>query len=81
MDLFITRRALKQMKGIPVRGRIFAALEAYAADQTAGDVVKLQGTVSTYRLRVGDWRAIFDIDEAAGTMTVTRVAHRRDVYR
>ncbi|MCW2306395.1 type II toxin-antitoxin system RelE family toxin [Rhodobium gokarnense] len=81
MELFITRKALKQMKVIPVRDRIFSALEAYATDPSVGDVVKLQGTTSTYRLRVGDWRAVFDIDEAAGTMTVTRVAHRRDIYR
>ena len=33
-----------------------------------------------WRIRVGDWRVIYLIDDAAKTVMITRVAHRRDVY-
>jgi mRNA interferase RelE/StbE len=34
-----------------------------------------------YRLRVGDWRIIYTIDDSASLVTVTTIGHRRDVYR
>ncbi len=34
-----------------------------------------------YRLRVGDWRVLFDKDETTRTMEVGRVLHRREAYR
>lgn len=34
-----------------------------------------------YRLRQGDWRVIYEIDEAARAVRVFKVGHRRDVYR
>lgn len=42
----------------------------------------LRGTFSGfYKLRVGDWRAIYEIDRDEMTITVHKVGHRRDVYR
>jgi len=41
--------------------------------------VKLAG--GSWRIRIGDWRAIYDIDDTAQTVTVLRVKHRRDVYK
>lgn len=34
-----------------------------------------------YRVRVGDYRIIYDIDDAQQTVTIRRVAHRREIYR
>jgi mRNA interferase RelE/StbE len=34
-----------------------------------------------YRIRVGDYRIVFRIDDAADELLVTRIKHRRDVYR
>jgi mRNA-degrading endonuclease RelE of RelBE toxin-antitoxin system len=44
-------------------------------------VTAMQGVANVYRLRQGDWRAIFYIDRARRQVVVTRVAHRREVYR
>jgi mRNA interferase RelE/StbE len=44
-------------------------------------VRKLQGAEIGWRLRVGDYRIIYQIDDAARTVTIVRVRHRRDVYR
>ncbi len=34
-----------------------------------------------YRLRVGNYRILYDIDDVNQTITLRRVAHRRDIYR
>jgi len=41
---------------------------------------KLKG-VDGYRLRVGDYRILYDIDDHAKTVTIYRVQHRKQVYR
>jgi mRNA interferase RelE/StbE len=41
---------------------------------------KLQGYRDQWRLRVGDWRVIYIIDDGTRRVTITRVRHRREVY-
>jgi mRNA interferase RelE/StbE len=41
---------------------------------------KLKGHRDLWRIRIGDYRVIYAIDDAARTVTVTHVAHRREVY-
>jgi mRNA interferase RelE/StbE len=41
---------------------------------------KLRGYRDQWRIRVGDWRVVYLIDDAAKLVTITRVAHRREVY-
>jgi mRNA interferase RelE/StbE len=40
----------------------------------------LKGYKDEWRLRAGDWRVLYIIDDAAKLVTVTRIAHRREVY-
>jgi mRNA-degrading endonuclease RelE of RelBE toxin-antitoxin system len=41
----------------------------------------LRGSLKgAYRVRTGDWRVLFTVDEAAKRITVFRIANRRDVY-
>lgn len=54
-------------------------MEALADDPRA-KAQKLAGA-GTYRVRVGDYRLVFRIDDGAQEVLVTRVRHRRDVYR
>lgn len=42
---------------------------------------KLTGELEGWRVRVGDYRIIYQIDDKAQTVTIVRVKHRRDVYR
>lgn len=56
--------------------RIMAKIDRYAED-AAGDVKMLVGSTAK-RLRVGDFRVIFE--ETAETITVTRIGPRGDVY-
>ena len=41
---------------------------------------KLKGYKDQWRVRVGDWRVLYIIDDAAKLVSVTRIAHRREVY-
>jgi len=41
---------------------------------------KLRGYKDQWRVRVGDWRVVYLINDAAKLVTITRVAHRREVY-
>lgn len=59
-----------------VRRRIDARLTAFATSGTGG-VKRLKGRDGA-RLRVGDWRVIFDEDR--GAIVIVAVGHRRDVY-
>lgn len=44
-------------------------------------VRKLAGTHEGWRIRVGDYRILHQIDDSATTVTIVRVKHRREVYR
>jgi mRNA interferase RelE/StbE len=83
MVLTLTRRALRDLRFLPAadRRRMMERLESYAAapDATGHDVIPLKGTPSGFRLRTGDWRALFTV--SGDEMTVYRIGHRREVYR
>jgi len=42
---------------------------------------KLSGSGSKWRIRVGDYRVLYEIDDARKIVKVYRIAHRREVYR
>jgi len=48
-------------------------------DDLGGDVKKLKGSRNEYRLRVGDYRVLFDLE--GRTATVYAVGNRKDIYR
>lgn len=83
LTLAFTRAALKDLRCLPGadRARGLDRLEAYAADPAAPghDVVPIVGVADGYRLRFGEWRALFTITGAA--MDVYRIRHRREAYR
>jgi mRNA interferase RelE/StbE len=64
-----------------VRRRVEKALDLLAADPLAlrNQIKRLKGD-SAMRLRVGDWRVIFDL-QRPGEIVVFAIAHRSEVYR
>lgn len=60
--------------------RVKAALLALRDDPRPAGCTKLRGGEG-WRIRVGDWRAIYDIDDAGQVVLILRVKHRQDVYR
>jgi mRNA interferase RelE/StbE len=77
----VTRRANKELARLPaqMQERIDAALDALAADPRPPGTRKL--TSGAYRVHVGDYRVLFDVDDDAQTINILRVGHRREVYK
>ena len=63
----------------PVRTRVVRELERLAAQGPAQELVRLKGRPES-RLRIGDWRAIVEVDRAANTIRVKRVLPRGRAY-
>jgi mRNA interferase RelE/StbE len=78
----LTASAEKELSGLPVRmiARIVPRLEALAIDPRPPGCKKLKGGNKEWRIRIGDYRAVYEIDDDAKTADVTRIAHRREVY-
>jgi mRNA interferase RelE/StbE len=76
--------AVEDLDGIPanLRARILRAVEARLATEPGRYGERLvQSLQGLWRIRVGDHRVVYEIDERAGKMTVWAIRHRRDVYR
>ncbi|HAH09278.1 MAG TPA: plasmid stabilization protein [Alphaproteobacteria bacterium] len=75
----LSAKALKQLRSLPLVDRdvLLNKLQTFA--QTGrGDVKKLKGS-HFFRLRHGDWRAVFDRKD--NVLFVLDIAHRRDIYK
>jgi mRNA interferase RelE/StbE len=62
------------------RSRIRAKLEALAGNPRPPGVVRLAGAAGHYRVRVGDYRIVYAIQDQALLVLILRVAHRREAY-
>ncbi len=79
----IARRAVKSIAGLPPAGqrRVRAAIDLLADEPRPPNCVALAGEESVYRVRVGDYRILYEVIDARLVVHVIRVGHRRDVYR
>ena len=75
--------ALRQISKLPrvVQERIQQRIDALREDPRPPGTKALVGRGSFYRLRVGDYRVIYEIRDEMLTVLVVRVGHRREVYR
>jgi mRNA interferase RelE/StbE len=64
-----------------VHDRIIAAIKGLAAEPRPPGCRKLVGSKNDWRIRVGDYRVIYEIAAAIRVVRVNRVRHRREVYR
>ena len=83
MALLIPPSALKQLATMPKadRKRLLDALETVAEDPTKrfAFVTQLVGQPGIWRLRKGDWRAVYRVHH--GNVILDRVGNRKEVYR
>jgi mRNA interferase RelE/StbE len=64
-----------------VRTRVRQAIRTLATEPRPVGCKRLIATDGLYRIRVGDYRIIYDVQDGKLVVTVVRVGHRRDVYR
>lgn len=83
--LEFSAKAARQLKGLPkqVQAALKPRLDALMENPHSLGVIKLSEAEyeALYRLRVGNYRIFFEIQEESQTILVVKVGHRREVYR
>jgi mRNA interferase RelE/StbE len=64
-----------------VHSRIINGIKGLASNPRPPGCRKLAGTASDWRVRIGDYRIVYEIADAVRIVRVHRVRHRREVYR
>jgi mRNA interferase RelE/StbE len=81
-SIHFRKSVAKDLRSIPKKDliRILSHIDALALDPRPPGSEKLSG-LDRYRLRVGVYRILYEIEDAVLTVLVVKVAHRRDAYR
>jgi len=81
--VIVERSAEKDLKKLSpeIRARTATAILALAKNPRPAGSRKLVGTESDWRIRVGDYRIVYEIAGEIRIVRINRVRHRRDVYR
>ena len=82
-DVSFRRSAEKDLRKLDagVQKRVMRAVEGLEVDPRPDGCRKLTGSDDAYRIRVGDYRVIYTVDDIVHIVAIERVGHRRDVYR
>jgi mRNA interferase RelE/StbE len=65
----------------PHRLRLARAIDSLAKHPRPAGCTKLTGADNAYRIRVGDYRIVYQIEDRVLIVFIIRIAHRKDVYR
>lgn len=84
MQIVVSPAARRELRQLPrdVAERVAAAIDGLAhVPRPPGCLVLRHYLPLTWRLRVGDWRVLYEIDDDAGVVTISGVRHRSKAYR
>lgn len=72
----------KDLRSLPkaIIARVMSGVEGLKSNPFPRQATKLAGTERLHRLRVGDYRVIYEVDVQALRITVHYIRHRREVY-
>ena len=81
-SLLIKPSAVKELEAFPAKDRrkITTRIEGLASEPRPHGCEKLSG-LEQYRIRQGDYRVAYGVDDEASVVLIVKVGHRRDVYR
>lgn len=79
----LARRAVRSLAALPrqEQQRIRAAIDLLASQPRPPGAAKLTGERRAYRVRVGDYRIVYEVFDERLVVQVVRIGHRRDVYK
>jgi mRNA interferase RelE/StbE len=77
------RSARKELEKLPpqIAERILDRIENLSAEPRPSGSLKLKGESLLWRIRIGDYRVIYSIDDRKHKIDVSFIRHRKDVYR
>ncbi len=81
-NVFVKKSAEKELRQIPARdlAKIVEKIKHLTQNPRPHGAEKMEGE-NRYRIRQGDWRFIYSIDDVAKVVTVVKVGNRREIYR
>ena len=81
--VFLERAAEKDLKQLSAQlhDRVIAAIQKLARNPRPAGCRKLTGADRDWRIRIGEYRIVYEIDDKAQIILVNRVRHRREAYR
>jgi mRNA interferase RelE/StbE len=82
-QILVERRALKELPKLttPIHARISATLDGLAIQPRPHNSKKLAGSRDQWRVRVGDYRILYEINDKSREVRVYAIGHRREIYR
>ena len=77
------KSAAKELRSLDINLQldIGEEIDRLSSDPRPSGVVKLKGDDNIYRIRIGDYRVVYEIDDSERGVMIVRVRHRRDAYR
>jgi mRNA interferase RelE/StbE len=81
-SITFARSARKELEALPnpLIKRIFTKIESLADEPRPNRCRKLQGFKDLWRIRIGDYRVIYSIDDSLETVDIVAIRHRREAY-
>jgi mRNA interferase RelE/StbE len=81
-DLLVRSSAARELDALPAADlrRIVKRLSGLARNPRPPGCEKLS-RLERYRIRQGDYRVLYEVDDTSRRVTIVRIGHRRDVYR
>ncbi len=82
-EILLVKQAEKDLKNLPIQifDRVITAIKDLSSNPRPSECLKLKNLSQDYRIRVGDYRIIYEIDNKNQIVKVMRVRHRRESYR
>jgi mRNA interferase RelE/StbE len=82
-EVYLERAAERDLRRLSAENfhRIASRIKRLAGNPRPSGCRKITGSESDWRIRVGDYRVIYEIDDKARAVKVMRVRHRREAYR
>jgi mRNA interferase RelE/StbE len=78
-----TRRAQRDFDALdkPVQQRLRIRIDGLASNPFPTGAKRLHGDEPFYRIRVGDYRVVYEVDGKQLIVVVVKVGHRKEIYR
>jgi len=78
--VFLKPAALRDLRKLPedIRRRVAVRIDALAGDPRPAGIERLQGEADLYRVRLRDYRIVYQVESKALVVLVVRVGHRRE---
>jgi mRNA interferase RelE/StbE len=82
-DIDIAKSVFKSLKALPKVDvkKLVATIQSLGLDPFPDGCRKLSGEKSTYRVRQGNYRVIYETDGGKLRILILKVGHRKDVYK